>query len=217
MQSSVNKRSGIKKSDNESNVITSSPDFKLQGEIDQNYWFGKNLLTNGVLFLMEEVDQESVFPLVASILEYNLMDPKDRPANLTLFINTPGGLVASAYHLIDSIRHSHIPVHTVGMGQVASAGVMILMSGAKGYRFISQTCSIMSHQYSSGVIGKEHEMVAAVKDVSLESARMMNHYRHCTKKSEKYIRKHLLQHSDCYLTPEEAVTHGIADNILNTY
>lgn len=182
-----------------------------------DYWFGKNLVENGVMYLVGEVNDDAVHPLVCSLLEYNLMPPDNRPGHLTMFINSPGGYASSAYYLIDAIKQSNIPVTTIGMGEVASAGVMILMSGVKGGRFVSETCSIMSHQYSRGIGGKEHEIVAATKEVSLDTARMIKHYKKCTKKSEAYIRKHLLQQSDCYLTPEEAIQHGIADELIKIY
>lgn len=184
---------------------------------DDDYWFGKALMVNGVLFLNSEVNDDNILPLCQSILEYSLLAPECRPDHITLFINSPGGYMSSAYQLIDSIKGSTIPIVTIGTGQVASAGVMILMAGAKGHRMVTETCSIMSHQYSTGIGGKEHEVIAANKELSLDTARMLRHYQLCTKKSEKYIRKHLLTHSDCYLTPEEAVTHGIADNILKVY
>lgn len=187
-------------------------------EVDNGpYFFGKNLMLNGVLMLMDEVDDDSVQPIIQGIMEYNLMHPDDRPEHITLFINSPGGVASSAYHLIDIMKTSPLPVYTIGIGEVASAGVMILMAGEKGNRMVTETTSIMSHQYSRGIGGKEHEIVAAAKEVSLDSARMMLHYRKCTKKTEAYIRKHLLQQSDCYLTPEEAVNHGICDEVIKTY
>jgi ATP-dependent Clp protease protease subunit len=184
--------------------------------LNEEYWFGKNIVTNGVLFLTTEVNSDSVDPLVAAIIEYNLMDKEDQPKHLTLYINSPGGYLHSAYHLIDSIKQSTIPIHTVAMGEVASAGVMILMSGAKNERYISENCSVMSHQFSGGVEGKEHEIAAATKDLALTTQKILTHYKKCTRKSETYIRKHLLQKSDSYFTPEEAVQHGIADKIIKT-
>lgn len=193
------------------------PPVEVNTDPDNEYWFGKNLLQNGVLYLMGEIDSDSVLPIIASIMEYNLMEDNERPSQLTLFVNSGGGYTSPAYHLIDSMKQSIIPVQTIGMGEVASAALMILMAGVKGKRFATETCSIMSHQYSAGLSGKEHEIYAGTKDMQMESNRMMVHYRKCTKKSEPYIRKHLLPQSDCYLTPEEAVKHGLIDGILQTY
>jgi ATP-dependent Clp protease protease subunit len=200
-----------------SNTTKIKPPIEVSIDSDGEYWFGKNLLQNGVMYLMGDIDSDSVLPIIASIMEYNLMDEDERPSQLTLFINSGGGYTSPAYHLIDSIKHSLIPVQTIGMGEVASAALMILMAGSKSKRFATETCSIMSHQYSAGLSGKEHEIYAGTKDMQMESNRMMVHYRKCTKKSEPYIRKHLLPQSDCYLTPEEAVKHGLIDGILQTY
>jgi ATP-dependent Clp protease protease subunit len=178
------------------------------------YWFGKNIMRNGIMYLMGEVEDDSVQPIIMAIMEYNLMSDADRPDKLVLFINSPGGFVSSAYHLIDTIKQSSIPVYTIGTGEVASAGVMLLMAGQKGKRFITENCSVMSHQFSRGVVGKEHEIAAAAKDFQLDSNRMLAHYRKCTGKTVTYIRKHLLQQSDCFFSPEDAVTHGIVDEVI---
>lgn len=199
------------------NSIKTKPVPAIKQDIDNDYFFGKNLLLNGVLYLVGEMDDDSVMPIVASILEYNLMPKQNQPDHITLFINSPGGYLYSAYHLIDTIKQSEIPVVTIGQGYVASAALMVLMSGAKKHRIVTETCSIMSHQYSQGLGGKEHELVSSMKDIGIESVKMINHYRKCTGKSEKYIRKHLLQQSDCYLTPTEAVNHNLIDQILPVY
>ena len=156
-------------------------------------------------------------PLVKMIMEYNLMPGNKRPEIIHLYINSPGGEVASAFHLIDVIKQSKIPVHTYGMGSIASCGVLLMMSGAKGHRYLTQNTSIMSHQYSWGSGGKEHELFAKIKQFEISTEKMMDHYKKCTGKDKKYIRKHLLPESDMWLTPEEAIEHGIADKIIETY
>ena len=75
----------------------------------------------------------------------------------------------------------------------------------------------MSHQYSWGSRGKEHELYAINKEFELSSERMIEHYKKCTGKSEAYIRKHLLGPSDEWMSAKEAVKHGIADKVSDTY
>jgi ATP-dependent Clp protease protease subunit len=178
---------------------------------------GKLLTDNAILLLTRGFDQENIMPLVARIMEYNLLPVELQPKYITLVINSPGGSVHSAYHLIDVMKSSKIPVHTVGMGLVASCGVLTLMAGAKGHRKVTQNTSTMSHTYSWGSGGKEHELYAIQKEFELSSERMLSHYKKCTGKSEKYIRKHLLSPQDDWLTPEEVVKHGIADSVTETY
>ena len=150
-------------------------------------------------------------------MEYNLMPPPKAPDIIHLYINSPGGEVASAFHLIDVVKQSRIPVYTYGMGSIASCGVLLMMSGEKGHRYLTQNTSIMSHQYSWGSGGKEHELFAKIKQFEISSEKLMDHYVKCTGKKEKYIRKHLLPESDMWMTPEEALIHGIADKIVETY
>ena len=178
---------------------------------------GTGLRDNGILMLTDKFENDKIMPLVAQILEWNLMPKEKAPKEIKLYINSPGGSVYSAFHLIDVMKQSKIPVSTIAMGLAASCGVLTLMSGVKGKRYITQNTSVMSHQYSFGSAGKEHELYAKVKEFELASKRMVDHYKKCTGKNEKYIRKYLLPETDMWLTSEEVIKHGIADKIIETY
>ncbi len=178
---------------------------------------GTLLKENGIIFMDQEFNQENCMPLVKMIMEYNLMPEEKAPDIIHLYINSPGGLVASAFHLIDVIKQSRIPVHTYGMGMIASCGVLLMMSGQKGHRYLTQNTAVMSHVYSSGSGGKEHELYARLKSFEMTSERMMSHYVKCTGKNEAYVRKHLLPESDVWLNADEAVGHGLADHVIETY
>ena len=178
---------------------------------------GLVLYNNGVLYMDKEFNQENCMPLVKAIVEYNMLPKSEQPEEIKLFINSPGGAVHSAFHLIDTIKMSSIPVSTIAMGLAASCGVLLLMSGVKGKRYVTQNTSIMSHQYAWASRGKEHELMGKIKEFEMSSFRMIEHYKKCTGKTEKYIRKHLLPETDQWLSPEETVKHGIADEIITTY
>lgn len=178
---------------------------------------GSYMRENGVLMLIDKFDQDHIMPLVVQIMEYNMMEKELQPDALTLIINSGGGAVHSAFHLIDAMKTSEIPVHTVGQGLVASCGVLTLMAGERGHRRVTHNTSVMSHQYSWGSSGKEHELYAKVKEFEFSSQRMIEHYKKCTRKSEKYIRKHLLGATDVWLSPDECLKHGVIDEIIETY
>ena len=173
---------------------------------------------NGVLFMDKEFNQENCMPLVKMIIEYNLM-PKDKaPNTIHLYINSPGGLVDSCMHLIDTIKQSRIPVYTYGMGSIASCGVMLMMSGVKGHRYLTHNTAVMSHEFSGGQKGQYHDMLDSKKHMDWTNEKLLEHYIKCTGKTKTYIRKHLLApKTDHWLTPEEAVKHGIADKVITTY
>jgi ATP-dependent Clp protease protease subunit len=172
---------------------------------------------NAVLMLTGEFNQINIMPLVQDIMEFNFLPEKDQPEHITLVINSPGGAVHSAFHLIDVMKTSKIPVHTYAQGMIASCGVLTFMAGAKGHRYITHNTSVMSHQYSWGSQGKEHELYAKIKEFELSSERMIEHYKTCTGKTEKYIRKNLLTESDVWMSADEAKKHGIADKVVKTY
>tara|TARA_R110001599_G_scaffold2107_5_gene11260 strand:- start:5455 stop:6168 length:714 start_codon:yes stop_codon:yes gene_type:complete len=176
---------------------------------------GSYLRENGIMLLVDKFDQEKIMPLAAQIYEYNLMPDDLQPAQLTMIINSPGGSVHSAFHLIDAMMMSEIPIVTIGKGLVASCGVLTIMAGDR--RLVTHNTSVMSHQYSWGSRGKEHELQGIVKEFDMASSRMVEHYKKCTKKSETYIRKHLLHPTDEWLTPAECVKHGIVDEVVQTY
>lgn len=163
----------------------------------------------------QEFDNASTGSLISFILQRNLM--QDRPKQIKLIINSPGGDVVSAFALIDTIKGSKVPIHTYGLGQIASCGLLTFIAGTKGHRYISENTQVMSHQYTWGSYGKEHELFATVKEFNNVSERILNHYKKCTGLNEKKIKEILLPSQDVYLTAKEAVKYGIADKIVSFY
>lgn len=166
---------------------------------------------------MEDFTASSCASAIRFVLEKNLMEKSERPDHLTFVINSPGGDVNACFALIDTIKSSKIPVHTVGIGLIASCGLNLFMSGAKGHRVVTPNTSILSHQFSWGSYGKEHELFAVVKEFTLTQKRIVDHYKKCTGLNEKKIREILLPAEDVWLDAKEAVKYGIADRIVTTY
>jgi len=178
---------------------------------------GMLLWESGIYYMCDNFSSESTKPIVNWIIEKNLLPDSARPKELTLIINSPGGSVHACFALIDTMKGSAIPVKTIGLGMIASCGLLTFMAGEKGRRFLTPNTSILSHQYSWGSGGKEHELFARVREFELSSERMMEHYKKCTGLSEKKIREVLLPPKDVWLSAEEAVKHKIADGIVTTY
>ena len=145
----------------------------------------------------------------------NLGNPK--PKYLQIVINSGGGDLNSAFAAIDVMKGSTIPIYTIGLGCVASAAFAIFIAGKKGYRTLTPNTSIMSHQYTWGTYGKEHELFATVKEYELTTKRMLQHYKKCTGLTEKKIREHLLPPQDVWLSAAEAKKLGLCDSIKTVY
>lgn len=161
--------------------------------------------------LMEDINLASVKTAIEWIFESNFTE--ERPELLNLLITSPGGDLNAAFALIDVMRGSAIPVRTIGLGQIASAGLIIFIAGAKGQRVLTPNTSILSHQYTWGAVGKEHELFATVKEFDLTTKKMIQHYRKCTGLNEKKIRETLLPPQDIWLSPEEAKELGLCDSV----
>ena len=175
---------------------------------------GELMWNAGYYYMADNFTYESTKPIVQWIIEKNLAPSQERPKELTLIINSPGGSVHAAFALIDTMKGSAVPVKTVGLGLIASCGVLTFMAGAKGKRILTPNTSILSHQYSWGSSGKEHELFARVREFELSTERMLAHYKKCTGLTEKKIREVLLPPEDRWLSAEEAVKYGIADKIV---
>ncbi len=160
---------------------------------------------------MDEVTLQTTKPMVEWIFEANFSE--ERPDMLNLIICSPGGDLNAAFALIDTMRGSAIPIRTIGLGQIASAGLMIFIAGEQDNRILTPNTSILSHQYSWGAFGKEHELFATVKEFDLTTKKMVQHYKKCTGLNEKKIREILLPPQDIWLSPQEAKQLGICDHV----
>lgn len=167
------------------------------------------LESRGIYLFFDTFHPQSAKQLCAWILEKNF-NPGDLKY-LTLVINSPGGSVVDAFAIIDIMNSSHLPIHTVGLGEVCSAGFATFISGAKGHRILTPNTTIMSHQFSWGSRGKEHDLISHQKAVGLLGKRMIEHYKKCTGLSEKVVREKLLPSSDVWLSSSEAKKLGVCD------
>ena len=169
------------------------------------------LLKRGISIFMGDVKSETISPIVDWILAANLS--KKPHKELTLGICSPGGDLNACFALLDVMMGSKIPIRTIGMGMIASCGLLMFITGTKGKRILTPNTSILSHQYTWGSYGKEHELFATVKEFELTTERMINHYKKCTGLSEKVIREKLLPPHDVWLDANQAKRLGICDRI----
>ena len=175
----------------------------------------QNIDTNGIFVLMDQINHATCRDVIKWIMNHNLSD--NPLPQLTLIINSPGGDVHAAFALIDTMKASSIPIKTVGLGLIASCGFLIFIAGQKGKRILTPNTSILSHQYSWGSKGKEHELYARVREFELSTERMINHYKKCLSMTEAKIKEILLPPQDVWLSATEAKRLKICDKIEELY
>ena len=166
----------------------------------------------GMFVFMGEVDAENIKPVIEWVLHENYVSKKKKK-ELLLMICSEGGDTAAAFALIDVMQSSRVHIKTVGLGQIASAGLLIFLAGSPGRRILTPNTSILSHQFSWGSDGKAHELFATMKEFDLTHKRMLSHYRYATGLDDEKIRTTLLPPHDVWLSAEEALALNICDAI----
>lgn len=167
----------------------------------------------GVYFLVGEIDEENVNEVIKWLAYENITPSADRV--LTLYVNSQGGDLYQALGLIDMMRNSRIPVRTIGYGSVMSAAFLILASGSPGERYITKNCGIMCHQMSIlEEAGKYHDIKATRKETDRLSKAMYDILKEATGLDGRIIKTKLLPAHDVYMTAEEMIEFGAADQIL---
>ena len=184
---------------------------KSKKKKDSDDDFGMSSLEDhGVHFFNGEVDGGSTGDAIRFILEANL-DTSCRWEYMTFIINSCGGYLNDGFALIDIMNGSRIPIRTLGIGLIASMGLMIFLAGQRGYRTLTPNTMILSHQYSGATFGKEHELVASREEQDQTTDIVMRHYRRTTGLKDADIKKHLLPPHDVWVTATKAKKLGICD------
>jgi ATP-dependent Clp protease protease subunit len=186
----------------------------LPHDVDSEKEPSRLLQEAGMYVFMSEVSDDSIKPIIEWILVENHV-VKKKKKELLLMICSEGGSVEDAFALIDVMKSSSIPIKTVGLGCVASSGLLIFLAGMKGRRMLTPNTSILSHQYSNYHEGKHHELFAIAKEHSLIQERMLRHYQQSTGLSEELILSKLLPPTDVYLSADEALALGLCDFVTD--
>ena len=175
---------------------------------------GKKTKDDSVLLMFGDIDLDLAQSVVEWIINANMVE-EGAPTVLTMMINSSGGDLNAAWAIIDVMRGSNIPIRIIGLGQIASAGLLIFSAGEKGMRILTENTSIMSHQYFWGAVGKHHELMAAQKEFTLTQERLMAHFRKVTGLTDDEINQKLMPAHDVYMDAYEAKALCICDEVKN--
>ena len=163
-----------------------------------------------LVVLHGEVNEASICNVIVQMLQ--LANQNHKPIHLV--ISTYGGSVDEMFSLYDTIKFLPCPVHTIALGKVMSAGVLLLASGVKGKRMIGRSARIMIHPISGGVIGNVFEAMNEMKEFTRLQDLMTNALLSETTMKKEEIDELMKAGHDCFLTPEQAIKMGIVDKII---
>jgi len=175
---------------------------------ERAYDIYSRLLKERIIFLGDAIEDHMANLIIAQLLHLEAEDP-DR--DISLYINSPGGVVTAGLAIYDTMQYLRAPVSTICIGMAASMAAVLLAAGAKGKRYALPNSRIMIHQGSGGFRGNTPDILIQVRE--LEELINANHRilaRHTGQPVEKIVKD---TERDYFMAPKEAKDYGIIDEV----
>ena len=167
------------------------------------------LLGERVVFLGSVIDDQVANLIVAQIIHLESEDPDK---DISLYINSPGGVVYSGMAIYDAMQFVKPDVQTYAVGIAMSAGALILAGGARGKRFVLPNSKVMIHQGSGGFRGSPADIQIAAKEILAVTRRYAEILAAHTGREIEQVARDIDR--DRFMEPAEAVEYGLADHVL---
>lgn len=189
------------------NLIPMVVEQSARGE--RAYDIYSRLLKDRIIFIGSPIDDEFANIIIAQLL---FLESESTEKEISLYVNSPGGLVTAGLAIYDTIQFIKSKVSTICIGQAASMGAIILAAGAKGKRFALPNSRIMIHQPLGGVQGQ-------ATDIGIQATEIL--------RVKKRLNEILAQHTglgldkiekdtdrDFFMTADESKKYGIIDEVI---
>ncbi len=176
---------------------------------ERSYDIYSRLLEDRIIFLTGEVTTELANTIIAQML---FLEGKDSSKDISLYINSPGGVVDAGLAILDTMNYIKCDVSTICVGMAASMSAVLLSAGTKGKRYCLPHSRIMIHQPLGGVQGQAIDIKIQAEQILKMKDSLNKILSNATGKSEKQIEQDT--NRDYYLTSDEALAYGIVDKVL---
>ena len=176
---------------------------------ERAYDIFSRLLKERIIFLNGPID-DGVASLVCSQLLF--LESENPTKDISMYINSPGGIVTSGLAIYDTMEYIRPDVSTVCMGQAASMGSLLLTAGAADKRFSLPNARIMTHQPSGGFQGQATDIEIHAKEILDLRRRLNGIYEKHSGKTIKQIEK--IMDRDTFMTAEDAKNFGLIDQVV---
>lgn len=176
---------------------------------ERSYDIYSRLLKDRVIFLGTEISDPVSNVIMAELLHLESDDPDK---DISLYINSPGGIITSTLAIYDTMQYVKPDVSTICIGQAASGAAVLLASGAKGKRFSLPTSRVLLHQPSGGVQGQAADIDIQAKEI-LRTRKLL----------EEILAKHTGQpiarirkdsDRDFIMTSKQSKAYGVVDDVI---
>jgi ATP-dependent Clp protease protease subunit len=170
------------------------------------------LLNERIIFIGQPIDDQIANLAVAQLLHLQSDDPDK---DISMYINSPGGVVYSGLAIYDTMQYVKCDVQTICFGMAMSMGSLLLAGGAPGKRLVLPNARVLIHQPSGGFQGQSTDVEIHAREILELRSRVDEIYARHT--GQTVERVHDDMERDRYFTAEEAVEYGLADRIIETH
>jgi ATP-dependent Clp protease protease subunit len=179
------------------------------GNSERSYDIYSRLLEDRIVFLSGEVTTESSNLIIAQLL---YLESKDNKKPISLYINSPGGVVDAGLAIFDTMNYIKSPVSTICVGMCASMAAVLLAGGEKGKRYALPNSRIMIHQPSGGAKGQASDIEIAAEQIVKLKKKMNELLSELTGQKIEKIKED--SNRDFYMGAKLAVEYGIIDKVI---
>ena len=178
---------------------------------ERSYDIYSRLLKERIIFLADEVNDQTASLVVAQLL---FLESEDPNKDIQLYINSPGGSVTAGMAIYDTMNYVKCDVSTICIGMAASMGAFLLSSGAKGKRLALPNAEVMIHQPSGGAKGQATEIQIVAENILKTKKKLNEILAANTGQTVEKIAEDTER--DNFMSAEEAKAYGLIDEIVES-
>ena len=167
------------------------------------------LMMDRIIFLGQPIDDDVANIIQAQLLYLSSMDDQ---SDISIYLNTPGGLVSAGLAIYDTMQMVSSPISTICTGMAASMGAVLLCAGEEGKRFALPHSRMMIHQPMGGAFGQASDILIEAKEIEKCRKELTTIISDHTGQAYKKVFKDIDR--DYWMTSEEALDYGMIDSIL---
>jgi ATP-dependent Clp protease protease subunit len=179
------------------------------GRGERSYDIYSRLLKDRIIFIGTAIDDHIANLVIAQLLFLQMEDGKK---DISIYINSPGGVVTAGLAIYDTMQYIRSPVSTVCIGQAASMGSLLLCSGAKGKRFALPNARVMVHQPSGGAQGQATDIEIQAREILTLRKRLNEIYVRHTGRSLAEIEGKMER--DTFMSAVQGMEFGLIDEVI---
>jgi len=176
---------------------------------ERSYDIFSRLLKDRIIVLEGPIEEHSASVIVAQLLFCESQAPE---RDITIYINSPGGLVTAGMAIYDTMQYIHCDVQTIVMGQACSMGSLLAAAGTKGKRLILPHARHMIHQPLGGASGQATDVQIQANELLRWKDELTQVYKKHTGQPLEKLRADMER--DNFMTAEQAVAYGLADKVV---